>query len=148
MIQKLKRYALIVTTGLTLLAPGLVPVAVTHADNTITTSTCSGANAAAGGGATSCSVSGSGDTLNNVANTVVKYFSIIVGAIAVIMVIYGGFRYITSGGDSNNVSAAKNTLIYAIVGLLIVVVAQLIVHFVIGSGTNINNSNGNGTSGP
>jgi hypothetical protein len=47
------------------------------------------------------------------------------------MIIYGGFRYITSGGDSGRVGSAKNTLIYAIVGLIIVALAQLIVNFVI-----------------
>jgi hypothetical protein len=41
-------------------------------------------------------------------------------------------RYITSGGDSTKVSGAKNTLIYAIIGLIIVALAQLIVHFVLG----------------
>lgn len=141
MIQKFKRIALLITTGLTLLAPGLVPVAVNA--NTITDSACNGATQAASGTNGTCTSNNGGNTISSVANTVVKYFSIVVGAIAVIMVIYGGFRYITSGGDSNNVSAAKNTLIYAIVGLLIVAIAQLIVHFVISSGTNINNSGTN-----
>jgi hypothetical protein len=47
------------------------------------------------------------------------------------MIIIGGFRYITAGGDSNNVSAAKNTIIYAIIGLVIVAFAQIIVQFVL-----------------
>jgi hypothetical protein len=51
------------------------------------------------------------------------------------MIIWGGFKYITSGGDSNNVSGAKNTIIYAIIGLVIVALAQLIVHFVISQST-------------
>ena len=40
--------------------------------------------------------------------------AIIVGVVAVIMIIFGGFKYITSGGESNNISSAKNTIIYAI----------------------------------
>jgi hypothetical protein len=56
--------------------------------------------------------------------------------VAVIMIIYGGFRYITSGGDSNRVGSAKNTLIYAIIGLIIVALAQLIVHFVLSTTGN------------
>jgi ABC-type Fe3+ transport system permease subunit len=51
--------------------------------------------------------------------------------LAVIMIIYAGFRYVTSGGSDEGVKAAKNTILYAIVGLVIVALAQLIVHFVI-----------------
>jgi hypothetical protein len=47
------------------------------------------------------------------------------------MVIIGGFRYIVSNGDSNGVSGAKNTILYAIVGLVIVLFAQVIVRFVL-----------------
>lgn len=61
----------------------------------------------------------------------INIFSIVVGVVAVIMLMYGGFRYITSGGDSGNVSNAKNTIIYAIVGLVIVFAAQGIVQFVL-----------------
>ena len=50
---------------------------------------------------------------------------------AVIMIIWGGFRYVTSGGDSNKVSSAKNTIIYAVIGLIIVALAQFIVKFVL-----------------
>ena len=47
------------------------------------------------------------------------------------MIIYGGFRYVTSGGDSGHVSSAKNTIIYAIVGLVVVALAQFIVQYVL-----------------
>ena len=57
------------------------------------------------------------------------------------MIIYGGFRYITSGGSSEGVGAAKSTLIYAIIGLIIVALAQLIVQFVLTqSATAVNGS--------
>jgi hypothetical protein len=45
--------------------------------------------------------------------------------------IYGGFKYITSSGDSGNVTAAKNTIMYALIGLIIVALAQIIVRFVL-----------------
>lgn len=61
----------------------------------------------------------------------IKFVSVLIGAVAVLMIIFGGFRYITSGGDSNNVNAAKNTILYAIVGLVIVALAQVIVRFVL-----------------
>ena len=51
------------------------------------------------------------------------------------MIIIGGFRYIISSGDSGQITSAKNTILYAIVGLVIVLFAQLIVRFVIGSAT-------------
>ena len=66
--------------------------------------------------------------------------SVIVGVIAVIMIVYAGFKYITSGGESNGVSSAKNSLIYAIVGLVIVALAQIIVHLVLNTSSNISNS--------
>ena len=79
------------------------------------------------------------DSVNNTVALVINIFSWIVGVISVIMIIWGGFKYITSGGDSNNVTAAKNTILYAIIGLVIVALAQVIVRFVIStaSGTEI-----------
>ena len=55
----------------------------------------------------------------------------IVGVIAVIMLIWGGIRYITSGGDAKKVTDAKNTILYAIIGLVIALLAFAIVNFVI-----------------
>ena len=54
-----------------------------------------------------------------------------VGLIAVIMLIYGGLRYITSGGDTKKVTDAKNTVLYAIIGLIICVLSYAIVNFVL-----------------
>lgn len=75
-----------------------------------------------------CTASGSIETL---IKTIINVISAIVGAVAVIMIIIGGFRFVTAGGDSNNVSSAKNTIVYAIVGLVIVAFAQVIVRFVL-----------------
>lgn len=61
----------------------------------------------------------------------INVFSIVVGVIAVLMIIFGGFRYITSGGNQENVKTAKNAIIYAIIGLIIVALAQIIVKFVL-----------------
>ncbi len=47
------------------------------------------------------------------------------------MIIVGGLKYITSGGDSGNITSAKNTILYAIVGLIVVALAQIIVRFVL-----------------
>lgn len=55
----------------------------------------------------------------------------IVGAIAVIMLIWGGLRYITSGGDSKKITDAKNTILYAIIGLIIAFLSFAIINFVL-----------------
>ena len=57
----------------------------------------------------------------------------IVGVIAVIMLIIGGIRYVISGGDAKKVTDAKNTVLYAIIGLVIAIFAYAIVNFVITS---------------
>ena len=69
--------------------------------------------------------------LNNLIEDIINIFSIVVGIIAVIMIIYGGFKFITSGGDSGRVTSAKQTIIYAIIGLIIVALAQFIVKFIL-----------------
>jgi hypothetical protein len=137
MIQKLKQYLLIALTSLTFATPALVPAvagAAAGCTDTITNGIATGGNGAAGSGSQiDCQTTQVGDSnITTLANKIVNIFSIIVGAVAVIMIIYGGFRYITSGGDSGRVGSAKNTLIYAVIGLIIVAVAQLIVHFVLG----------------
>lgn len=76
--------------------------------------------------------------------TVVNALLFVVGFLSVIMLIFGGLRYIVSGGNASAVTAAKNTILYAIVGLVIAIFAYAIVNFVIGSltggttgGTNV-----------
>lgn len=57
----------------------------------------------------------------------------VIGAISVIMIIIGGLRYVLSGGDSANVSAAKNTILYAIVGIIVALLAYAAVNFITGT---------------
>jgi hypothetical protein len=59
----------------------------------------------------------------------------IIGAISVIMIIVGGLRYVVSGGDASKVSGAKNTILYAIVGIIVAILAYAIINFVVGSFT-------------
>ena len=72
-----------------------------------------------------------GTSLNTLITKIINIFSVIVGIVAVIMIIVGGFRYITSGGKQESVTGAKNTILYAIIGLIIVALAQIIVKFVL-----------------
>jgi hypothetical protein len=73
----------------------------------------------------------SDDQLGGGIKTVINILSVIVGAVSVIMIIIGGFRYVVSNGDSNSVSGAKNTILYAVVGLVIVLFAQILVRFIL-----------------
>jgi glucose uptake protein GlcU len=54
----------------------------------------------------------------------------IVGAVAVIMLIVGGFRYVISQGSSEQVKQAKDTILYAIIGIVVAILAYAVVHFV------------------
>ena len=49
------------------------------------------------------------------------------------MLIFGGFRYVISGGDASKVQDAKNTVLYALVGIIVAILAYAAVNFVIGS---------------
>ena len=145
MIQKIKSSILVLVTMFTFGAPMLVPVAVyasCQANNGIQQGLGAGIDQTTGvsGSCSDASTTGAG-SLEAVAKKVVNIFSIIVGIVAVIFVIYGGFRYITSGGDSGSVGNAKNTLIYALVGLVIVALAQLIVHYVLSTATGAAGAN-------
>jgi hypothetical protein len=85
---------------------------------------------------TSCDIdpNASGCASGQLATTVtniVNVFSVFVGIASVIMIMFGGFRYITAGGDSGKINSAQQTIIYALVGLVVVGFAQVIVRFVI-----------------
>ena len=85
-----------------------------------------GAEAARASGMPSELIGATG-VFTRIANTVL----FAVGIISVIMLIYGGLRYVVSGGDSKKVTDAKNTIMYAIIGLIIAILSYAIVNFVI-----------------
>lgn len=74
--------------------------------------------------------------------TITNVLLFILGAISVIMIIIGGLRYVVSGGNATAVTAAKNTILYAIVGVIVALLAYAIVNFVLNSFTG-----GTGTGG-
>ncbi|HMQ95585.1 MAG TPA: hypothetical protein PKD19_00010 [Candidatus Saccharibacteria bacterium] len=76
-------------------------------------------------------------------STITNVLLFIVGAIAVIMIVIGGLRYVTSGGNQNAVTAAKNTILYAIIGIIVAILAYAVINFVLGS---LLPGNGGGTS--
>ena len=69
------------------------------------------------------------ELVKNIINTLL----FITGMVAVIMIVIGGLRYVTSNGDSNQASQAKNTILYAVIGLVVAIMAYAIVNFVITS---------------
>ena len=68
---------------------------------------------------------------NGIFTSIVNVALFLIGAISVIMIIYGGIRYTISGGEAKNVKTAKDTIMYAIVGLVVAILAYAIVNFVI-----------------
>jgi NADH:ubiquinone oxidoreductase subunit 6 (subunit J) len=80
-----------------------------------------------------------GGNLTGIIKTIVNILSVLVGVVAIIMIIWAGFKYVTSGGDSNKVTSAKNALIYALIGLIIVALAQLMVRFVLAEAKSVSN---------
>lgn len=94
---------------------------------------CAGANFEIGSTCANSSVTNlqAEESFSRLIKTIVNIFSTVVGVVAVIMILIGGLRYITSGGDSSSVSSAKNTILYVVVGLVVVAMSQLIVRFVV-----------------
>lgn len=130
---KIKRmlFSMMATLGFAL--PLAVPVVVHAGENDIIGGFCTGVE---NEDVTDCA---GGDTLDeqSLITTVINFLSLVVGVVAVIMIIIGGFKYITSGGDSGNVTGAKNTILYALIGIIIVVLAQVIIRFVIGQTADV-----------
>lgn len=79
-------------------------------------------------GTSSGSLIGGGDSIfANIISTLI----FVIGAVAVIVIIVGGIQYVTAAGDENKTKSAKNTILYAVVGLVLAVAAYGIVSFVL-----------------
>lgn len=115
-----------------------IPAYAQDAQQQINNGLCAGSNLQFTDNPGQCNAAGTDATtkINNMVHTVVNLLSAIVGIVAVIMIIIGGFRYITSGGNDTSVTAAKNTILYAIIGLVVVALAQIIVRFTLSKITN------------
>ncbi|MBR5027020.1 hypothetical protein IKX64_00260 [Candidatus Saccharibacteria bacterium] len=75
--------------------------------------------------------------LNNIIINVINAILGVVGLVAVVMVILGGISYMTSAGDSSKVKKGKDTILYGVIGLIIVGLAFAIVNFVIANIINV-----------
>ena len=132
MFRRIKNLMVAAAASAMFVAPLALPAAVSaQASPDVQAGVCQGAELQFSDPPT-CAKTGEGTTkINAIITQAVNIFSIIVGIVAVIMIIIGGLKYITSSGDSSNISSAKNTIIYAVIGLVVVALAQFIVKFVL-----------------
>lgn len=130
MIKKIKLLVASLVLSLGLLTP-VALVGNVAAQASIQDSLCGGVNLGDAGATGSCSENQEGTDVNSIVTDVINFLSWFVGVVSVVMIIVGGFRYITSGGSNDKVSSAKSTIVYALIGLILVALAQFIVNFVI-----------------
>lgn len=93
---------------------------------------CDGLTTSVGG---SCEEQNTEPSITGVIRTALSILSLVAGVIAVIMIIVAGLKFITSQGDAGAVSSARSTVIYALVGIVIVLLSQVIVRFVLSEAT-------------
>ena len=79
----------------------------------------------------SCDVDADAQTFVDVILDIINFVLVLVGVIALAALIWGGIMYIISLGDDGRIGTAKKIIIYAIVGLVVVGLSGLIVHFTI-----------------
>src|ERR1700691_1844063 len=91
-------------------------------------------NQAGAGNSAVCNGKSNTDPLtgtNGVILKITNIVAIVAGIAAVIILIIGGLRYVTSGGDSGSVASAKSTIIYALIGLVVIALAKTIIAYVV-----------------
>ena len=74
-------------------------------------------------------------SLREIVLTMINFFLTFLGIVAVIMIIYAGVIYTTSGGEDEKMQTAKKTIMYAAIGLVIVLLSYAIVNMIVGAGT-------------
>lgn len=87
-----------------------------------------------GSGAACAQGNNTSDTLfgeESIFKSITNILLFLIGAISVIMLIVGGIRYVISGGDQNQVTSAKNTILYAIVGIVVAFLAYAAINFIV-----------------
>ena len=76
---------------------------------------------------------GNNNALPNIITVIINSIIAVSGLVAVIFIVVGGVNYVTSSGDANKVKKAKDTILYACIGLIICALAFAIVNWVINS---------------
>ncbi len=129
-MTRIKRILLSMMLALGLAGPAFIP-AIAHAAELSKEGLRCGAELTF---STECPAADSNPSadVDSIIQTAIDIISIVVAIVAVIMIIIGGFRYITSSGESGAVTSAKNSILYAVIGLVVVALAQVVVRFVVG----------------
>lgn len=83
-----------------------------------------------------------GEVAGGPIRSLINILLMVVGAISVVMIIFGGFKFITSGGDADKTKSGRNTIIYAAVGLALVLLSSFIVGFVFDTADDIGGGSG------
>ena len=120
--------------GFTLVVPALVLGLALVTPDVAFAQNCTDVTAGGiGGGADCAKPTGAAENLfgdGSIFNTVTNILLFLIGAVSVVMLIIGGIRYVVSGGDQGAVTSAKNTILYAIIGIVIAFLAFAAVRFV------------------
>ncbi len=127
-------YTALATFGLFGLVAMYSPVANAALFDNAKKEACAGASLSNSGSVNNSTgecVGGNSSKVDSTIKAIIDILSVIVGIVAVVVLIISGLRMIASGGDSAKVSAAKNGVLYAVIGLVIVALAQIIVKFVL-----------------
>jgi len=69
----------------------------------------------------------------SVGNRIINLIAAISGFVAVIIIIIAGIQYMTSGGDPQKINKAKDTILFAAIGIIVVVLARIIIYFIVGT---------------
>lgn len=88
---------------------------------------CEGISGISGGACTAAEANRVTDTVK----VAIRIFQIIAGVVAIFMMIIAGLRFITSSGSSDGVKSARNTILYAAIGIIIVIISEAIIRFVL-----------------
>ncbi len=123
-IHKLSKATAVVAVLLWGFAPALVGAMPASTGVFATTSDEVNKGITAVGGTTS------GTELPNLLKSVINVLLYVAGAVAVVMIILGGIKYITSNGDQAHIKAAKDTIMYSVIGLVVAILAFAIIGFV------------------
>lgn len=112
-----------------LLAPVAIPGAMYAVDDASSQAACDAIIAAGG----RCSPGGTNSKgiLGGLVGNIVSILIWSVGVIAIIVLLLGAYRYTTSAGDANKLKGAKDTIIYALIGIAVAVLAQVIVNITV-----------------
>ncbi len=120
-MKRLKLILMTVLASISFLAVPTVAYAISTGE------VCNGVNFAEGGG---CNADAESD-VQGIIKLAIQIMQMIVGIISVFVLITAGLNYINSGGDSGKTKIAKDRILYAAIGLVVVALAQVIVSFVL-----------------